>query len=85
MVLLKDAENPLDGASEQPESLKKTTLIFRTRKIHLKCIGHVIRKEGLEIVTLLGDIKGERDRRKQRATYLTSFCESMAAKGETSA
>lgn len=46
-------------------------LILRIRKIRLELFGHILRKEGLESLTVTGHTEGKRDTGRKQATYLT--------------
>lgn len=44
----------------------------------MKFPGHLMRKEGLEIMILIRKIKGKKDKGKQCMTHLTSFDKCIA-------
>ena len=46
------------------------SLLNTIRKQQLKFLGHIMRKEGLENLTLTGQIEGKRSRGRQRLIYL---------------
>lgn len=57
------------------EVLKERIPNISIKKRQLKFLWYIIRKEGLENITLTGYIEGKRDKWRQRGIYLTSLCE----------
>ena len=53
-------------------------LMNNIRKRQLQFLGHVMRKEGLENLTLTGKINGTRSRGRPRLTYLKSLSKWMS-------
>ena len=50
------------------ETERKVLRIIKDRK--LKCYGHVIRHQGIQIAALTGKIEGRRSRGRQRKTWI---------------
>ena len=50
-------------------------LICEIRRKQMKFMGHVVRKDGLEVLELTGKIKGKRSRGRKRMFWLTSLNE----------
>jgi len=61
----------------------KRTLLSTIRRRQLEFLGDVVRKEGLENLVLTGKIEGNRDRGRQRKTFLGSLREQVANKWRT--
>lgn len=59
----------------------KRSFLNRIRKIQLTFLGHIMKKEDLEKLTLTGYIKDKRDRRKKSIIYLTSMYKWLAEQG----
>jgi ribosomal 50S subunit-associated protein YjgA (DUF615 family) len=51
----------------------KRSLISTIRKRQLEFLGHVMRKEGLENLSVTGKICGKRSRGRQRLTFMASL------------
>lgn len=66
-MLQKDNENKINKACGQQGSSKKMkrNWTFILRKGQLKFPGHIMRKQGLENLTITGQIDGKRSREKQ--------------------
>lgn len=75
MVLQEDTEDSMGGPCKQWESLIQRIPLPRIRKKTLKFLGHIIKKDGLENLTLTGYIEGQRDRGRQRFAYITKLAE----------
>ena len=52
---------------------KGRTLMKRIRKRQLEFLGHIMRKEKLENLTVTGKIEGKRSRGRQRSTFMESL------------
>ena len=50
------------------------------RKKQLQFLGHIMRKEGLENLMLIGYIEGKRDKGRQRQAYLGSLSRWLEAR-----
>jgi len=61
----------------------KKTLLSTIRRRQLEFLRHVVRKEGLENLVLTGKIEGNRDRGRQRKTFLGNLREQVANKWRT--
>ena len=57
----------------------KRFLLKAIRKRQLEFLGHVMRKEGLENLSVTGKINGKRSRGRQRITYIASISRWMNA------
>ena len=53
------------------------TLVKEIRKRQLNFLGHVLRKEGVEHLTLTGKIEGKRARGRQRQKFINSLIEDL--------
>ena len=54
------------------------TLIREVRKRQIHFLGHVLRREGIEHLTLTGKIEGRRARGRQRQKFLNSLVEDQS-------
>ena len=50
-------------------------MICEIRRKQMKFIGHVVRKDGLEVLALTGKVQGKRSRGRKRMFGLTSLNE----------
>lgn len=57
---------------------RERTIICSVRKRQLKSLWNVMRKRGLENLSLTGYIECKRGKRKELVAYLTSICKSSA-------
>lgn len=66
------------GNKEALAKIWKGHILLTIQKKPLKLLKHIIRKEGLANLTLIGHSEGKRSRGKEQVTYLMKLCEWMA-------
>jgi len=58
---------------------REKSLLKCIRKRQMQFLGHIMRKDGLENLTITGKIEGKRSRGRQRITYLESLSKWIAS------
>ena len=81
MVFKMHVQNQIDGQGHERKSAKKTgtdrALISTIQERQKVFFGHVMWKDGLERLAILGKVPGKRGRGRPRRRFMDFMCESL--------